>query len=356
MTEFFEIDFIEAGEKGSGDAITLRYREDDGQDTIHVVDGGYTNDGEKIVEHIRKYYGGGSYVDHVVSTHPDNDHSAGLKKVLEELRVGELWMNRPWNHVSTLQPRLNHKYQKNELIRRLKDNYAITSELEEIAKGKNIKINDVFQGDRIGSFTVLAPSYERYIDLLVESEEKPKAKLKESMVKVYERTKTKIKLLAAEWGEENLKGISHGTSHKNESSVVQISEMCGDKILLTGDAGIKALAEAYEFACQSGISLPGISRFQVPHHGSRRNLSSEMLDKWVGPKLGKESESSKFTAIISANQNDEDHPRNAVVRALIHRGARVFQTDGKHQTHSNAPKRQGWESAKVLEYPTDMED
>ena len=55
MTNFFQIDFLEAGEKGSGDAISLRYREDNGYIYIHVVDGGYTDDGDKIVDHIRKY-------------------------------------------------------------------------------------------------------------------------------------------------------------------------------------------------------------------------------------------------------------------------------------------------------------
>lgn len=40
MTQFFEIDFLEAGDRGSGDAIALRYRDDGGQDCIHVVDGG----------------------------------------------------------------------------------------------------------------------------------------------------------------------------------------------------------------------------------------------------------------------------------------------------------------------------
>lgn len=39
-----------------------------------------------------------THVDVVVSTHPDTDHSCGLAPVLEELKVGQLWMHKPWEH------------------------------------------------------------------------------------------------------------------------------------------------------------------------------------------------------------------------------------------------------------------
>ncbi len=59
MNDFFEIDFVKAGEKNSGDAIALRYSKDvESRMYIHVVDGGYTNDGQKLVDHIKKAYGG----------------------------------------------------------------------------------------------------------------------------------------------------------------------------------------------------------------------------------------------------------------------------------------------------------
>ena len=61
------------------------------------------------------------------------------------------------------------------------------------------------------------------------------------------------------------------------------------------------------------------------------------------------------TAIISANRNDDDHPKKAVVRALIHRGAKVVQTNSVLQTHRNAPNR-GWSDATPLQYPFDMEE
>ena len=356
MTIFFEIDFLEAGEKSSGDAIALRYREDNGFDYIHVVDGGYTNDGGKVVEHIRKYYDTPTLIDHVVSTHPDGDHAAGLKTVLNEFKIGTLWMNRPWNHISELLPRFNYDYTENGLVSRLKKDYPHTADLANIAEEKNIEIKDVFQGDEIGRFTVLAPSYVRYIDLVVESDKTPEAERKSAIEgTLFERTVAIIKRIAAKWGEENLKGDSEGTSRENESSVVQFAELCGKKILLTGDAGVEALTEAHEYAINSGILLSGIDKFNVPHHGSRRNLSSDMLDKMLGPKLNQGTNSTIFTAIVSANQKDNEHPKKAVIRALIHRGGKVFQTNGTLSIYQNAPDR-NWSVATPLVYPTDMEE
>lgn len=358
MTKFFEIDFLEAGEKGSGDAITLRYRDEADEDFIHVVDGGYTADGDKIVEHIRTYYGNVDYIDRVVLTHPDADHAAGLKKVLEEFNVGELWMNRPWNHIEALQPLFDYEYTEDGLIQRLKRDFPFTAELESIAEEKGIVIRDAFQGSQIGVFTILAPSMERYIELIVESEKTPEAERAATIAgKIFESVVSTVKRVAAIWGAENLKGESDGTSRENESSIVQFADLCDQKILLTGDGGIEALEEAYQYAIRKGIVLPGIDVFDVPHHGSRRNVSSDVLDKILGPKLLAPSESPNVTAVVSANRNDENHPKNATVRALHHRGAQVLRTNGTIQVYGGTvPHREGWGPAQVLGYPTDMEE
>lgn len=357
MAKFFEIDFLEAGNSGSGDAISLRYSDDNDSEYIHVIDGGYTDDGEKLVSHIKKYYGNPSFIDHVVLTHPDNDHAAGLKKVLEDFEIGILWMNRPWNHIQTLLPLFEYEYTDTGLTQRLKKDFPYTAELEKLALEKGIEIRDAFQGSKIGEFTILAPSQERYIKLVVDSEKTPEAERKALMEgNIFTKAYIALKNIISEWGEENLKGGTEGTSSENESSIVQYAELCGEKILMTGDAGVGALEEAYNYAVTLGVALPGINRFDVPHHGSRRNLSPEILDKWLGPKLNNPTEEPMISAIVSANTNDKSHPRKAVVRALVHRGAKVIQTNGAIRTSRNAPAREGWLTAKPLEYPTDMEE
>lgn len=349
MADFIEIDFIEAGERGSGDAITLRHRRE-GYDSIYVIDGGYRDDGNTIVDHIRMYYGANSSIDHLVLSHPDSDHASGLVTVLEKMTVGCLWMNRPWMHADQLMPMFERYQDRDRLTARLRRDFPKVAELESLANGKNITIQDAFQGDTIGEFTVLSPHKETYFELIVKSDKTP--------VPAEKRLAHLAKSISdAEWGEENLKGDTEGTSPENETSIVQFAEVCGKKIILTGDAGVGALTEAYQAAYGIGRPIGSPDWFQVPHHGSRRNVSTDVLNKLLGDILPEvhTPPKGKF-AIISANRNDAEHPKKAVIRAMIHRGRSVFQTRGTLCVSSdNAPPR-NWAQAIPLEYPRGQED
>lgn len=357
--QFFEIDFLEVESAKSGDAISIRYSDGNGI-YIHVVDGGYQETGGSLVEHINKYYGYPKFINHVVATHPDGDHAGGLQEILESFDVGALWMIRPWEYADEIYNRFKRYSNIANLRLRLRELYPNIAALEDIARKKQIQIYEPFQGQQIGPFTVLAPTKARYLDLVVESERTP-----ESNAIEHEQLHKglgsflveKIKLLAAAWGAE--KFPEEGTSNENEMSVVQYAELCGKTIMLTADAGRDGLAEAAAYAPLIGINLPGIDRFQIPHHGSRRNVSTEILDTILGERLlsmpdeGEET----FTAIVSAASKDEDHPRKVVIRAMRHRGAKVISTEtGTKRTGYNAPDREGWVKAEGVRYPEEMED
>lgn len=351
--EFYEIDFIEAGEKKSGDAIALRYGNESGQ-LVHVVDGGYANcdDGQKLIDLINAHYAPVSKINNVVLTHPDTDHASGLKKIVETCNMDTLWMNRPWLYVDDLLPMFDYEYARDGLIERLKKDFPHTAELEEIANRRGIPIKEAFQGTAIGAFVVLAPTKSHYLNLVVASEKTPK------ISGLIELPKKIINAIKGIWGQENLKGDTEGTSSENEMSIVQYAQIAGDKILLTGDAGVETLEESYQYAKAGGVPLPGINFFQVPHHGGRRNLSTDILDKWLGAKLASKPTLPTFNVAISANQGDDDHPRKAVRRALIHRGGGVLSTKGKKHVYwfKGKPLRAGWSHAPHEEYPEDTEE
>lgn len=360
MDDFFEIDFLPVGTSKSGDAITIRYQID-GICQIHVVDGGYQETGDTVVGHINEYYESPDFINHVIVTHPDGDHAGGLRKVLESFNVGTLWMNRPWLYASELIDRFSKFTSIENLEIRLKELYPSIAALEKIAIDRGIEIREVFQGNSIGRFLVLSPSRDRYFELLVQSEKTPDVVKTESMTEeaigIFEAgLKKVVDFLKAIWGEE--KFSSQETSAENEMSVVQFAELCSKKILLTGDAGRTALTDAADYAPILGLSLPGIDRIQIPHHGSRRNVSTEILDRWLGERLpSKPAEGDEaFTAIVSAAIDDEDHPRKAVLRGFIHRGGAVKSTKGKTlRTSHNAPEREGWSSAPSIAYPDEHE-
>lgn len=359
MTDFFEIDFLDVEAKKSGDAITIRYSLN-GETRIHVTDGGFQDTGDTIIEHINKYYDAPSYIDAVVVTHPDGDHTGGLRKLFDEYEVGELWMLRPWLYADELIDRFSRFTSVDNLIKRLKELYPNLAALEELAEEHGVPIREPFQGAHIGDFIVLAPTKNRYLELIVESDKTPEStksellSFKRMVGQVVEKV---VAFVRAAWGEETFP--EEDTSAENNMSVIQYANLCGKKILLTGDAGRVALEEAAEYAPYVGLDLPGIDYIQVPHHGSRHNVSTEILDQWLGQRLSSqpEGDDSRFTAIVSAAKADEDHPRKAVIRAFIHRGGKVITTEGRSiRIGHNAPEREGWVPAEAVPYPEEEEE
>jgi beta-lactamase superfamily II metal-dependent hydrolase len=127
-------------------------------------------------------------------------------------------------------------------------------------------------------------------------------------------------------------------------------------ILLTGDAGIKALTRAVDYLDYYNVSAPQHIKFiQVPHHGSRHNVSSSILDRILGPKLPQKPTTYGKTAFVSAGVNSTTHPRKMVVNAFLRRGAKVFATQGSTKHHYKGMPDRGWQSATPLEFSNQVE-
>lgn len=172
MTDYFEVDFLDVESGKSGDAICVRYKLRDNT-FLHVVDGGFQDTGQKVVDHIREHYDNPAYIDHVVVTHNDGDHAGGLRTVLEEFDVGALWMLRPWIYSNELIGRFLRYTNAENLKKRLREAYPNLVALEEIAERRGIPIYDPFQGNKIGAFTVMAPTPQLFFDMVVELDKTP---------------------------------------------------------------------------------------------------------------------------------------------------------------------------------------
>ncbi len=362
MSDYFEIDFYQITGKKSADAIPLRYKIN--QNTYkHIVDAGFQTTGTELVNYINTFYSNPSTINNVVVTHSDADHCGGIKEIIDKYTVNSLWMLRPWLYTSEIIDRSTRFGSVENLIKRLKEIYPTIAELETIAIEKGIEIKEPFQGSSIGEFRVLAPSKARYLDLVVESDKTPESVTENQSASLNLQTflegalRNATNFIKSLWGEETFS--EEDTTSENEMSVIQFASLCNVKILLTGDAGRSALEEAANYAPYIGLQLPGIDRFQIPHHGSRRNVSSDLLNKWLGPKLlsAVTDDESKFQAYISAAKDDPDHPRKSVIRAVIHRGGKVYTNKNSSlRTAQNAPDRAGWTAAQTLPYPEDQEE
>lgn len=356
MSDYIEIDFLGVETSKSGDAITIRY-EVNGVTSVHVVDGGFIDTGDQVIDHLNTYYGT-SKVDHVVLTHSDQDHANGLRAVLEKCEVGRLWMNRPWLYAAELLPFFPTYTSVSALERKLRSEYAGPLALEEIALERGIPISEAFEGAQIGQFTVLTPSKARYLRLITESEKTPETIAEESFLKTamdhIARAATAVaNLVRAAWGEEFFP--ASGTSSENEMSVVQYASVNGKRILLTGDTGRDGLTEAADYLVSRGVTLPGIWCFQVPHHGGRHNVNTEVLDRWLGPRLPAMPNTTTWNAVCSSAKADTHHPKMAVKRAFMHRGAHWSETEGKTVCVPSGISRPDWSATPQATYPTEQE-
>ena len=99
----------------------------------------------------------------MVSTHPDSDHSSGLRHILEELPVDHLWVHGLWHHASEIVGLFEDtRWTPEGLASAIKDEYPIIAELFEIANEKGVPVYEPFDGQTIGPFTVLSPARQTY--------------------------------------------------------------------------------------------------------------------------------------------------------------------------------------------------
>ena len=355
----YEIDFLPVGNgDSSGDAIAIRYTEEGSSNyTIMVIDGGTKESGQLLVDHIKKYYNT-DFVDYVVNTHPDQDHASGLSEVMEQLKVGELWIHRPWEYVDEI---IHHfkdqRMTENSLRERLKEKFSASYALEEIANEKDIPIYEPYQGETIGEFAVMSPDKNWYLHTLIpdfnKTPDKEESIAQSLLKKIYSPLLNITESLELETLREGGK-----TSAENESSAILYTEFNNKGIMFTGDAGINALNKAVDYYDKGSVFLSDdisdkLSFIQIPHHGSRNNVSATILDRLLGDK----GQNINKSAFVSAGENSTKHPRKVVVNAFIRRGCDVIATQaGKLYFHNMPDRGSGWVKADPLPFYDKVEE
>lgn len=354
----YEIDFLPVGERSSGDAITMRYGSQNSF-WINVVDGGYRDTADTVVDHIRDHYGSNAHINNVTLSHADNDHAGGLVGVVEKMKVHNLWMNRPWLYAPNIIDYFHGNWTLDGLIRHIKDRHPYLVELEAIAKSRGINLSSAFQGTCIGQqFVVLAPSEQRYIRLLPDLDRTPQtyAEKKGIIPTFFEGAKDVLDVVKEAWSIETLDDDPPATSASNETSLVQLGVFGDRRILLTGDVGPEGLMEAYHYAKATGLyARPNF--IQVPHHGSRRNVTPTALNAWLGkPML--EPVGKVGVAFCSVGKDADIYPRKKVKNAFMRRGYPVHATRGwtKRHTFGAWPQDGSWSASEAEAFSYNVED
>lgn len=340
----YEIDFlaVESDEgKGSksGDAIAIRFSHGYGY-VVVVIDAGFTEVGGRLADSIETHYGT-SHVDLVISTHPDQDHLNGIQTILERLDVDELFIHQPANHFSSLTDF---------------SNLEALNEVLATARTQGVTITEPFTGEERfdGKIRVLGPTLAYYEEQIAADLEKKRLE-RLGLAASYAPSVTKSLLGSmTDLLEKKLPNMPIETltdegdvSGRNNSSVVTLLDVDGQRTLFTGDAGADALdqaADRYEAVIGPFATYP-LTKFQVPHHGSRRNVGPTILDRILGPR-GSEG---KGFAYVSSAKIDKKHPSPKVVNAVRRRGYPAIATEGQslHTGHEK-PNRDGWTTVQPI--------
>jgi beta-lactamase superfamily II metal-dependent hydrolase len=332
-----------------------------------VYDGGTKEAGDALVHHIRSHYGT-SVVDHMVCSHPDGDHASGLSVVLEKLQVRQLWMHRPWMHSALIRSYFaDTRMTDVSLAARLQRKMRAAYDLEVLALRRRIPIAEPFYGQAIGPFWVLSPDRDWYLHGLVPAFEKTPETMASSSLGLRSPRQGIVGALALAasaavgWVQENwfIESLREdvSTSAENESSVVLYGELDGEAVLLTGDAGVEALTRTAAAAQFNQLDLPSKLKFvQIPHHGSRHNVSTSSLDRLIGPRLSFSATQVDRVAYASAGKESTSHPRKVVMNAFLRRGFQPYATRGLALRYSHQmPGRDGWGPATPISFSAKVE-
>lgn len=363
-----EIEFLPVGDgEKAGDAIVLRYGTPDDY-KLMLIDGGHEGTGDDIVAHLGQHFGPSARLEHVVLTHSDADHASGLRTVLREIPVANLWLHIPWILAEESRHLFSYDWTAEGLRDAVKREYDIISEIVDLARAARCEMYFPFQGAQIGPFLVCSPSRAAYNYLLPQFDKTPNPDQaaieaahmwlgKESLAKkLYEAAKARLQSWTREtWDHERLQdgGI---TSASNESSVVLYGQFDINRVLLTGDTGVWGLHWTANFIQSQGLPLQQFTFVQIPHHGSRRNIGPTILTRLLGDKQA-EAAPARFSAFVSAPADDEKHPRRIVLNAFKRRGGTIIATQGRKKIHwGGFPRRPEYVGADPLPFFTEVEE
>jgi Metallo-beta-lactamase superfamily len=109
----------------------------------------------------------GVYVAHVVLTHSDADHASGLREVLRQIPVGNLWLHIPWlfaPEAMALNLFSDGRWTADGIRDAVKKEYDVISEIVDLGFAQRCNIQFPFQGSISGhSASFRQPDISIYI-------------------------------------------------------------------------------------------------------------------------------------------------------------------------------------------------
>jgi len=340
----FVIDFLHVGD---GDAIIVWAREPNVHDYIFFIDGGNKGNGQKIVEHYKTWIKPNLLPKHgigFINSHPHNDHINGLIEVIE-LLGSEMTFGIYNDPVECISEEHREKIKKSHLagedpdIDHLYETFEQIEKLNSLCTKFNLQRYRAYSEDVkffFGNFKILSPSKSFYTKKVQHFTDIDFLK----RVDFSQKTTTVVRE-----EDENaapcyiVDEIDDASPENLTSTVIQLIDSQNRKYILTADAGV----ESFDEMLKDGFDPKNIELAQLPHHGSRRNVSSTWLQRF-NPQM-----------YIASAAGNVKHPRRAVINCIKRNlpNCSVYSTHTSGNTLSYTTNRsvfpnRGWGSAKPL--------
>jgi beta-lactamase superfamily II metal-dependent hydrolase len=338
----YEIDMLNVG---AADAFLIHFFDDKTDyEYIVLIDGGNYEDGAKVAQFIRDNYKQ-QYIDLAICTHCDKDHFGGIQYLLEQQRDGDednmdirsIWVNDPAKHVSLGEIKWIRTHQS--LVVKARSVYDLKDEnLLDILDELHITWKEPFSD--CGNTDKYAQSFGNVIEVLGPTEHYYRTLVPEFRndlkKKTYDTDEHDDQIANIESGRvlsKTLEDAGDDPSSQNQSSViVRFKPSDGKAFLFMGDAGRDAIRNMPQDIANS---LSSTTWLKVPHHGSKYNMDSDMINL-IRPEV----------AYISTEKYGH-YMSKAVVNALQKVGTDVYSTstNGNMCYHKNTPSHHGYSPA-----------
>ncbi|UNM07814.1 MAG: hypothetical protein H7A35_13260 [Planctomycetales bacterium] len=368
----YEIDYLPVGNSESkqlGDAIAMRFWNPERTEQLVItIDGGTLESGAAVVKHVKEFYETDT-VDIAILTHPEADHASGLREIIKGLNVKRIFALVPWNHAEEIIDRVKQADARctvTSLKATLREAYPCFAEVEDLATERAIPIYEKFGSSTrydlgVGTnICFLGPTREEYINKwLPEFSSLPQAGTAAVMAPVVKAVSQAFRWIVETWDKELLLDPGpNEVSSVNNSSLIFTLEHEDRRFLFCGDAGVPAIQNAIDLGIGLGIPANGYNFFDVPHHGSRRNLGPTILNQLMGVPRTAANPPSEGSAFISAPPNDPKHPSKRITNALNRRARTVICTLGSPKCHHSDDynPRNGWSPATPTPYFDEVEE
>lgn len=332
----FQLSMLRVGEESqNGDCICLRWGfnldSDNPDQFVMIVDCGFASNASALSRQIKAIIKT-DHINALIITHPHADHIGAMPRFLNDFKIDELIVRQPWQHQDLhdiFKPDLDAKTLERLGLKQLYDL------VENANRIPTLKVVEWHGGDvqirKNVTIHVLGAKRTTYDDCIRELNSG-----RSHIRALTESEESRLTKFPDDDGDVDPVNNSSYILAFSFEGLKRVSGICKKWILLTSDAGPRALRMAIDAMDKERLDYQELRFLQLPHHGSINNLREDILDSLIGdPSDAMDRPAGPgYAAASVSKQSDNMHPHSVVCNALEARNMKVSSTKNGTYTYN----------------------